>query len=72
VNGILPLKTLTGQVGAVNPGAILGPLGFIPNTNVIADIEALNKVRINPTGAAGAAAASIKVNGVVISLVEVG
>jgi hypothetical protein len=64
VNGILPVTTPCGQVGGVNPGAKLGPVGFIPNKNVKAGRAALKRVRKKPTGAAGAAAASTRVNGV--------
>jgi hypothetical protein len=64
------VTTPIGHVGAVNPGDKDTP-GLYPN-NDIAATEALYRVRKNPTGAAGAAAASIKVNGVVISDVAVG
>jgi hypothetical protein len=70
VNGIEPVTTPIGQVGAVSPGDKVTP-GLYPN-NDIAAIEALYRIRKNPTGAAGAAAASIKVNGVVMSVAEVG
>jgi hypothetical protein len=71
INGILPLViAASGQAGAVNPGDKDTP-GLYPN-NDIAATEALYRVRINPVVPVGAAAASVKVNGVVISVVEVG